>query len=144
MLTNAKWAESKESNIILIEHKECAAVFKYFLYFIYTGKINFTMYNVLPLLMLADKYDVQDLVQSCSKFMVKNLPLAIKAGVLASWIKYSEVSNSRLAKIFTEFARLNFSLIIKTKKIDNFDFSLIISLIRESDLIVEDEKSLFR
>lgn len=58
-----EWSEWHESKIELKETLECEKEFHHFLEFLYTGKIFVTHVNVLPILMLADKY----IVKVCNK-----------------------------------------------------------------------------
>ena len=61
MFTNPSWCESSRQKIVLKEEPECIQVFELFLRYLYTGKIRLTHYTVLYVLMLADKYGVEDL-----------------------------------------------------------------------------------
>ena len=89
MLMNKNWAEHEERRIILKETPACQNVFevlKYyreftssvvylksqptctilvqvFLKYLYTGKIQVDYANVIPILQLADKYNVKDLLR---------------------------------------------------------------------------------
>ena len=69
---DGKWKESKEKFVTLDEPKECHNVFEIFLDFIYgckKGTISLHVDDVKPLLILADKYQVDSLRDTCSKFM---------------------------------------------------------------------------
>ena len=54
-----EWSESCESIVGLHELDECVAHFDTFLEYLYTGIVSLTYSTVLPLLALADKYNVQ-------------------------------------------------------------------------------------
>lgn len=71
MLMNPNWSESQENKIILQEDPECVEVFPDFLKYMYTGKIHIKHELVLPLVTLADKYNIKDLVKLCVDYMVK-------------------------------------------------------------------------
>lgn len=75
MLMNPIWSESKESRIILKEDSFCRKSFPDFLRYLYTGQINVNHINVLPLLNLADKYNVKDLITLCTKYMCNHVIL---------------------------------------------------------------------
>jgi len=74
MLMNPSWSESNLPKIVLKEEPECIQVFDSFLRYLYTGKIHLMHNSVLSILMLADKYNIDDLqvmqhlVLSCSFF----------------------------------------------------------------------------
>lgn len=59
MLLNKQWSEAQESRVILQENSQCTTVFDKFLAFFYTGRVCITQQCVLPLLCLADKYNVK-------------------------------------------------------------------------------------
>jgi hypothetical protein len=69
MLLNRQWNEAQESRVELQENEQCAVVFGKFLEFFYTGQIFFTQDVVLPLLCLADKYNVKVRWNSVTNFV---------------------------------------------------------------------------
>ena len=102
MLMNKNWAEHEEKRIILKETPACQNVFEVrtqygvsggghihnimsrflqlytpvqvFLKYLYTGKIQVDYANVIPILQLADKYNVKDLLRWPSFIVfIKNL-----------------------------------------------------------------------
>lgn len=54
-----EWTEWRESRIILQEPQQCIAVFHLFLAYFYSGQIVLKHDNVMPILALADKYNVK-------------------------------------------------------------------------------------
>lgn len=54
-----EWTECGESRVVLQETPECASVFASFLKYFYTGQIAITDSKIIPLLALADKYNVK-------------------------------------------------------------------------------------
>lgn len=59
MLMNPQWSESRESKVVLKETPSCAAEFGKFLTYLYTGRIRINQSSVMPILGLADKYNVK-------------------------------------------------------------------------------------
>lgn len=59
MLMNPRWNESREQRIVLQEATECVGVFELFLRYLYTGRLKVSHTTVLPILALADKYNVK-------------------------------------------------------------------------------------
>ena len=59
MLMNPRWNESREQRIVLQEATECVEVFELFLRYLYTGRLKVSHTTVLPILALADKYNVK-------------------------------------------------------------------------------------
>lgn len=56
---NPRWSESREQRIVLQEAAECVEVFELFLRYLYTGRLRVSHATVLPILALADKYNVK-------------------------------------------------------------------------------------
>lgn len=61
MLLNNSWQESKESHIVLVEDPQCCKIFPLFLKYLYTGQVRISVESAMPLLKLADKYNIKDL-----------------------------------------------------------------------------------
>lgn len=59
MLMNTKWSDSHQEVIELQEAQQCIEVFPFFLQYFYTGVISLAPNNIMPLLVLADKYNVK-------------------------------------------------------------------------------------
>ncbi len=73
---NPNWSESRESRVQLYETPSGEAVFEDFLRYMYTGKILLDFATVIPLVSLADKYDVRDLLRIGLDFMERNVSTA--------------------------------------------------------------------
>jgi hypothetical protein len=78
MLHDSKWFESCEKRITLGETPSCAAVFEDFLKYLYTGKLHLDFATVVPIVSLADKYNVRDLLRLGLDYMVRNISTACK------------------------------------------------------------------
>lgn len=78
MLMNPNWSESQETKICLQEDPACTLVFPDFLKYLYTGKLHINHFLVLPLVTLADKYNVKDLVHLCVDYMCRHVVSATK------------------------------------------------------------------
>jgi len=63
MLMNSKWSDSYQEVIELQEIQQCIEVFPIFLQYFYTGVISLEQTNIMPMLVLADKYNVKVCVQ---------------------------------------------------------------------------------
>lgn len=59
MLMNPEWNECRESVIELKEEPFCAEVFPQFLKYLYVGQIRISLPAVMPMLALADKYNIK-------------------------------------------------------------------------------------
>lgn len=76
MLGN-EWKEGGSPELMLSEELDCAAVFDRFLYYFYTGTITITESVVIPLYMLADKYDARPLYDECVKVIENGLKVYV-------------------------------------------------------------------
>lgn len=59
MLMNPEWNECRESVIELKEEPLCSEVFPQFLKYLYVGQIRISLQTVMPMLALADKYNIR-------------------------------------------------------------------------------------
>ena len=72
-MLDSNWAESKKEVLELEEEDECVKVFDRFLKYLYSGSIIISENYVIPLFMLADKYDVSALYEECVKVITNDL-----------------------------------------------------------------------
>ena len=74
----------------MIEEPECVDVFPAFLKFLYGCHIKLTIETALPVLMLADKYNVSDLRQVCIDFAITSIiPKLPLKDVFHVWYQYA-------------------------------------------------------
>lgn len=59
MLMNPEWNECRKSVIELKEEPCCSMVFPQFLKYLYVGQIRISLQTVMPMLALADKYNIK-------------------------------------------------------------------------------------
>lgn len=59
MLMNPEWNECRKRVIELFEEPCCMEVFPQFLKYLYVGQIKISLQTVMPMLALADKYNVK-------------------------------------------------------------------------------------
>lgn len=59
MLMKPEWNECRESVIELKEEPCCSDVFPQFLKYLYVGQIRISLQTVMPMLALADKYNIR-------------------------------------------------------------------------------------
>ena len=145
MLMNQNWTESKESTIKLTEEDQCAKVFPDFLKYLYTGIIHFNHHVVLPLALLADKYNVRDLVVLCVEYMRQHIVSSIKSNQFISWIQWIlNCSHEPTITAFINFFAWNFQEVAQTKDFVTLETEILIIFLKKSDLVVTDEFVLFQ
>ena len=144
MLHDSNWSESSQKRVTLGETPSCAAVFEDFLKYLYTGKIHLDFATVVPIVSLADKYNVKDLLKLGLDFMKRNISTACKKNQVVSWFQLTLASgHSHISEICSNFIKANFELVSKTIDFPNMEPELLVSLIKSNDLVIEDELKLF-
>ncbi|XP_014209003.1 BTB/POZ domain-containing protein 17 [Copidosoma floridanum] len=145
MLMSPQWSESQESRITLQETPQCAVIFGEFLRYFYTGQIRISHSIVLPIISLADKYNVKDLISLCLNFMQTHIPLAAVQGTLISWLQYSiNCGHYEITKGCHDFIKWNIELVSNSSDFANFEVDVLASLARQSSLVIPDEMTLYK
>lgn len=144
MLHDSKWSEASEKRIQLGETPSCAAVFEDFLKYLYTGKIHLDYATVVPIVSLADKYNVKDLLKIGLDYMGRNVSTACKRNQVVSWFQLTLASgHNHVSNLCSNFIKANFQLVSKNVDFPHMEPDLLASLIRCNDLVIEDEFALF-
>ncbi|XP_066594401.1 BTB/POZ domain-containing protein 17 [Prorops nasuta] len=145
MLMSPQWSESQESRVTLQETPQCAPIFSEFLRYFYTGQIRINYGVVLPILSLADKYNVKDLIALCLDYMENHIALAAIHGTLVSWFQYSSnCGHHNITQACQNFIKWNLELVAKTADFGNFDLDILVSLLHQSSLVIKDEMTLYK
>lgn len=140
-----QWSESQTSRVTLQETPQCVPIFSEFLRYFYTGQIRISYEVVLPILSLADKYNVKDLITLCLEYMKNHIAVAAIHGTLVSWLEYtSNCGHSDITQTCQNFIKWNIELVAKTPDFGNFELDVLISLLHQSSLIIKDELTLYR
>lgn len=144
MLMNSTWSESQEKRIVLKETPACAAVFEVFLKYLYTGKIQVNYANVIPMLQLADKYNVKDLLQLGLDFMARNVAIAAKRNQIVSWYQFATNCGYKdTSQLCLDFIKWNFEMVTESIDWPNMEHESLVKLLNCSDLVVHDEMVVF-
>ncbi|XP_076655042.1 transport and golgi organization 10 [Halictus rubicundus] len=145
MLMSPQWSESQESRVTLQETPQCAPIFSEFLRYFYTGQIRINCGVVLPILSLADKYNVRDLISLCLDYMQNHIALAAIHCTLASWLQYtSNCGHDNITQACQNFIKWNLELVFKTADFGNIDLDNLVSLLHQSSLVIKDEMTLYK
>lgn len=142
---NPEWSECKESVIELVEDPICCEIFPQFLKYLYTGQIRISIETAMPLLSLADKYNIKDLVTLCSDYMKTHVALAGKSGHLVSWLQYtlSFIYHENLTNELKNFLKFNLEVVAESKDFINLDPNILVVLLDQNDLVIQNEATLF-
>lgn len=145
MLMSPQWSESQETRVTLQETSQCVPIFSEFLRYFYTGQIRINYGVVLPILSLADKYNVKDLISLCLDYMQNHIALAATHGTLVSWLQYtSNCGHHNITQACQNFIKWNLELVARTADFGNFDLDILISVLHQSSLVIKDEMTLYK
>ncbi|XP_041375193.1 BTB/POZ domain-containing protein 17-like [Gigantopelta aegis] len=144
MLTDLKWPEAFKDRIVLSEEPECCAVFSDFVRYMYTGNIHLTSQSVLPILTLADKYNLRDLSETCVGFMCENCDAAADSIFVVSWLQYARLcSYKQLERHCLHYIEWNFQKVLNSSDFLSMRLETLLGFLHSSSLVVIDEYSLF-
>jgi len=144
MFMDSKWTESQEKKIVLKESTACAAVFQTFLKYLYTGKVCVDFANVIPLLQLADKYNVTDLLKVGLDFMSRNVPQAGNKNQVVSWYQFTtNCGYSTVSSLCLDFIKWNYETVSHSIDWCNIESESLVNLLNSSDIVVHDEMVVF-
>merc|ERR1719447_1999335 len=145
MLMNKNWAEHEERRIILKETPACQNVFEVFLKYLYTGKIQVDYANVIPILQLADKYNVKDLLRVGLDFMSRNVALAARKNQVVSWYQFTtNCGYTELAEACLNFIKWNFTVVSTSIDWPHLEPDSLLPVLSSSDLVTTQEIQVFR
>ncbi|WAR06922.1 BTBDH-like protein [Mya arenaria] len=140
MLGESRWREGGQSEVELTEEPPCVPVFPDFLKYIYTGSVTLTTDTVLPILLLADKYSIQTLGQTCVDYMLQHVVETPDTNRTLSWYHYAKVTmNTVLIDKCRIFILTNVDIIMKTTDWMHLSQDELTDLISSNQVIVNDE-----
>ena len=143
MLMSKFWPEGRSNRVVLREDPECVAVFEHFLQYLYTGKVVLNQFVVLPLLILADKYNVSHLSKSCLKYMCAHCCQDTIHHVI-SWLHYAIIcGHKQLEDICNVFITNNFDNIIDIEEFLSISKEGLLKFLSCSDIVVSSEYKLY-
>ncbi|XP_026330324.1 BTB/POZ domain-containing protein 17 [Hyposmocoma kahamanoa] len=152
MLMNREWSEWRESRIVLQETPTAASVFPHFLKYFYTGQIRISHQTVLPVLSLADKYNVRDLVTLCLSYMTQHIAQAAKLGQLIAWMQYTMAcGHYEVAKACQNFVKWNLEWVWAEggsgegvdAELAELEGETLVQLLQQSDVVLHNEMTLY-
>lgn len=108
--------------------------------YLYTGCVSLTTDNVLPILLLADKYNISSLSQTCIEYMLHHVVESPDTNRTLSWYQYGKMTaNALLVDKCRKFILSNFDIILKTSDWMNLSKTEVIEFLSSNDLVVSDE-----
>ncbi|XP_019624326.1 PREDICTED: BTB/POZ domain-containing protein 17-like [Branchiostoma belcheri] len=143
MLTSSLWDVARQPEVQLHESAECERVFQNFLRFFYQGQVNCTLETAMPLLLLADKYNVNALKVACDNFMTTQLGRGEFAPAL-QWLPYSIAFRLESLRVkCVDIIVPNMSLVLNSNTWLQLPLDCIVHILQSSRLAVENEYMIF-
>ncbi|KAL3069682.1 hypothetical protein niasHS_015916 [Heterodera schachtii] len=143
-MLSQKWNGDKKE-IELTEEPQCQAMFGPFLRFLYCNHIVLSAENALPVLILADKYNVTGLKKICIDFAINYvLPELKLKDLFHLWFSYStKAYHVPLIKVCIEILAKQFKELATSEEWAaewaELDRDQLIELLRSNDLVVPNE-----
>lgn len=144
MLTSPTWPESYKDLIVLQEDPECVEVFGDFLHYLYTGRIHMSHLTVLPILSLADKYNIGDLSSLCIEYMCSHCVATKQNSRVLSWYTYATMcGHKQLEHVCEEYIVWNFQFVMETEDFLSISADILLHFFQSPDIVVKNELSLY-
>ncbi|XP_038630308.1 BTB/POZ domain-containing protein 17-like [Scyliorhinus canicula] len=145
LLDTERWSDAKDQTVHLTEEEECLDHFQDFLRYLYSGSVTLSTVNVLPLHLLSEKYNVQELRESCQQFMLANVAAPGSSNCAITWQRYAKLTGlTQLEEKCLSFTTWNIDTIIESPDWISMEPHQLSALLQRSDLVVEDEVVLFQ
>lgn len=142
-MCSKRWDGADINEIELNECEQCVPVFPLFLHFLYHGQVYVKTTTALPLLMLADKYNVQPLKHCCESYIRKQVEGGNVVGAIR-WLPYLQLcEHEDLEKACIEVIIVEMEYIINCNDFLLLNFDLLLHLLERNDLVVPCEYVLY-
>ncbi|KFO30526.1 BTB/POZ domain-containing protein 17 [Fukomys damarensis] len=133
---------SNQSEVVLQEPRDCAAVFDKFVRYLYCGELTVLLPQAIPLHRLAIKYGVASLQRGVADYMRAHL--AGGAGPAVGWYHYAvSTGDEALRESCLQFLAWNLSAVAGSTEWGAVSPELLAQLLQRSDLVLQDELELF-
>ncbi|KAJ8042228.1 hypothetical protein HOLleu_13235 [Holothuria leucospilota] len=133
-------------HIRLVEDDECAEIFPEFIEFLYTERVKLDLKNVWPFIRLGKKYDVEDLVLTCTTFIrqrIGSMPFGIALIEIMQKAKYEKSTVGIVQCVMHRLCKELFSGPAYTTVLLRMDVGILCDVLRTNDVIVTSEYDLF-
>ncbi|XP_070546799.1 BTB/POZ domain-containing protein 17-like [Ptychodera flava] len=145
MLTESRWRDSQQAKVKLQETPECATVFGDFLKFMYNGQIELKISRALPVLVLADKYNVTLLKSVCEDYMARQVIQSRNVQGALQWWEHAKTYNLKHLELeCLELIQESLNAAIKTPEWLNLSIDQLCTILESSDVVVQDEYTLYQ
>ena len=140
MLTSGNWSDSHKQIIYLQEDELCEEVFEQFLIYLYTGCIDLCNSSVLPILVLADKYNVTDLKELAIFYMMDHLVSTVDLCRVVEWLQYAKFAGyKQFVSVCHDFILNNFHRVAVSDSFLSMERDLLCEFLSSNYLVIESE-----
>ncbi|XP_039265336.2 galectin-3-binding protein-like [Styela clava] len=141
-MCSQRW-DGDHNELEIQECEECVPIFESFLRFLYCGDIEVDITSALPLLMLADKYNVQPLKNKFEQYMNKTVKDGSVTGALR-WLSYAQVSgHGVLQNACVDVVVTKMDEVVSSEDFLRLEHDFLVTLLARDDLVVLWEKTIF-
>ena len=138
------WKEKKDDVIELQETPACEDVFETFLNYFYNGAVSVNNRTVIPVVILADKYDVVGLKEACASFMVDGLTKKPDLNRVFEWMSFANQMNMpELVRRCCSMICFNFERASSLAQWPSLSFKEVQTILERSDVVVPGEYSVY-
>ena len=139
-----QWSESSRHEIVLEETPDCIPHMEQFFRYFYTAEICLTPENVLPIMILANKYNVADLEEACERSASR----AVFAGtnidqIIEWWYVAKQLDLRGLPKRCRDYMLCNMDAVVKSSFFCELSIEHLCELIAEKDMVITSEYDLY-
>ena len=142
MLTSENWKDSTLTEVRLTEMKEAMPHMECFLRFMHTGKIDITRQNLMPLILISNKYNTRELDVHCERAMDNILFSGIPIEqVILWWLSTKELNFNSKCK---EYLQLNLLSVFSSELFRDLRLDDLVSLLEGNAQVVNSEGQVMR
>ena len=142
-MCSKRWDTTQVAEIEINECEQCVPVFSMFLHFLYHGQVPVKTTTALPLLMLADKYNVQPLKAGCESYIRKQVEGGNVVGAIR-WLPYLQLCGHQdLEKTCVEVIIVEMDFIVSCDEFLLLSFELLVHLLERNDIVISCEFNLY-
>ena len=146
LLLNKRWKDSRKRKVVLQEDRECLVAVEDFLQFFYSGSASLNRDTVIPLMMLANKYEVLDLERECQIYVGELVFMGTNISAVLEWWKLAKAL--ALYSLETEclkYIKYNFAKVVTCNAFTNLSLDELQELFSDiNSLVLSSEFQVFK
>ena len=145
MMVGSLWADAWQQEIKLTESTDCEPHMEAFFRYFYTAQVNLTRDNLVPLLVLANKYFVRDLEEACERRATKLVFSGTPVGQVTEWWHLAaQLSLTTLQRKCRDYLLLNMDGLLGSPHFLDLSAESLEGLLKARDMVVRSEYTLYK